>query len=77
MKLTEAVGKRLNELLAERNITQYRLSKKGGIPRPTVLTVVNAKNKTVNLDTVYQIAATLDMGLKEFFDSPLFDDLED
>ena len=32
MKLSEAVGKRVENLLAERNMTQYQLYKNGGIP---------------------------------------------
>lgn len=77
MTLTEAVGKRVEKLLKERGLTQYQLYKTGGIPRPTVSVIVKGKNKTVNLFTVYQIAATLNLSLKEFFDDAAFDDLED
>ena len=77
MKLTEAVGKRVDNLLKQRKLTQYQLFKRGGIPRPTVSMILNGKYKTVKLDTVYQIAATLGMSLKEFFDDEIFDDLED
>ena len=77
MKLAEAVGKRVEKLLSERGVKQYQLYKRGGIPRSTVSVIVKGKYKTVNLFTVYQIAATLDISLKEFFDDALFDDLED
>ena len=70
MKLSEAVGKRVENLLAERNMTQYQLYKNGGIPRSTISVTVDGKYKTVKLDTIYQT-------LKEFFDDELFDDLED
>ncbi|MGN1040351.1 MAG: helix-turn-helix domain-containing protein [Candidatus Fimimonas sp.] len=80
MKLVEAVAKRTENLLAEKEMTMYQLAKNGGINRSTVWHVVNvdlARVSTVKLDTVYQIAATLDMTLQEFFDDPLFDDISD
>lgn len=77
MKLTEATGKRIEELLKKNGYSQYQLQKKGGIPRSTVSVIISDKVKTVKLDTIYQIAATLGVSLKEFFDSPLFDDLDD
>ena len=77
MKLAEAVAKRVEELLSERKMTQYELSKRGGIPRSTLCVLTRAKYSTVKLDTVYQIAATLGISLEEFFNSRLFNDLED
>ena len=38
---------------------------------------VDGKYKTVKLDTIYQIVATLGISLKEFFDDTLFDEIED
>jgi len=77
MKLSEAIGKRVENLLAERNMTQYQLFKNGGIPRSTISVTVDGKYKTVKMDTVYQIATTLGLTLKEFFDDTLFDNLDD
>ena len=77
MRLSEAIGKRVENLLAERNMTQYQLFKNGGIPRSTISVTVDGKYKTVKMDTVYQIATTLGLTLKDFFDDSLFDDLED
>ena len=77
MKLSEAIGKRVENLLAERNMTQYQLFKNGGIPRSTISVTVDGKYKTVKMDTVYQIATTLGLTLKEFFDDSLFDNLDD
>ena len=77
MTLSEAVGKRVENLLVERKMTQYQLYKNGGIPRSTISVTVDGKYKTVKLDTIYQIVATLGITLKEFFDDPLFDEVED
>lgn len=77
MKLSEAVGKKVENLLAERGMTQYQLYKNGGIPRSTISVTIDGKYKTVKLDTIYQIATTLGITLKEFFDDELFSELED
>ena len=77
MKLSEAIGKRVESLLKERNLTQYKLYKNGGIPRSTISTVVDGKYKTVKADTIYQICATLGISLKEFFDDDAFENIED
>ena len=49
----------------------------GGIPRSTISAVINAKKKNVTTNTVYQISSTLEISLKEFFDSPIFDTIDD
>ena len=80
MKLVEAVGIRVDNLLKETNKTAYELAKQAGMPRSTVWKVINpdmTKVKTVKLDTVYQIADTLGMSLKEFFDDPIFAEVTD
>ncbi len=77
MRLCDAIAQRVKNLLEERGLKQYALFKKGGIPRSTVSDVVNEKKKRVSTDTVYQICATLEISLKEFFDDPLFDNLDD
>lgn len=77
MKLVEAIGKRVDNLLKERGMTQYELSQRGGIPRSTINVIVGVKRNTTKIDTIYQIAATLGIPLKKFFDDPLFDDITD
>ena len=77
MKLSEAVGKRLKNLLAERNMTQYQLCKGGGIPRSTISVIAEGKYNTVKLDTIYQIVATLGITLKDFFNDSMFDEIQD
>ena len=62
---------------AENVLNQYQLYKNGGIPRSTISVTVDGKYKTVKLDTIYQIVATLGITLKDFFDDALFDEIED
>ena len=77
MKLSKAIALRVKEVLDKNNYSQYELFKRGGVPRSTVNNVVNNNKKRVSTETVYQICSTLNMSLKEFFDSPLFDDIDD
>ena len=77
MKLVEAVGKRVDDLLKNRNMTQYEVAQQGGIPRSTISVVVAVKRKSVKIDTIYQICETLGISLKTFFDDPIFDEVSD
>lgn len=72
MTLTEALSLRLNELLQERNLTQYRLSMLSGVSQSTIGDIRHQRNKTVNVRIIYEIAQGFKMDLPDFFDSPLF-----
>ena len=77
MQLTEAIAKRIKNILSERNISQYYLYKNGGIPRSTISDIINVKKKRVSTETVYQICSTLNLTLKEFFSDSIFTNLDD
>ncbi|MDE5667118.1 MAG: helix-turn-helix transcriptional regulator [Clostridia bacterium] len=80
MKLIEAIGIRLDNLIQENNITIYELAKRAGVPRSTVWKIVHpdlTRIKTVKIDTIYQLADTLGIKLKVFFDNHIFDEVND
>lgn len=77
MTLAQAIGKRVANLLAERNLNQYYLYKNGGIPKSTVSETISAKKKHVSTGTVWQICETLGISLADFFNDSLFDDITD
>lgn len=77
MKIKNAVVERLRELADEKGITLYKLQKDSGIPEGTFLTLIYGDRKGVNLTTLLTVIRGLEISLKEFFDSPLFDDLDD
>ena len=80
MKPIEAIGSRVENLIDEQGITVYELAKRAGMPRSTVWKIIHpdlTRVKTVKLDTVYQIADTLQMSLREFFDDPVFEEVSD
>ena len=79
MKLTEAVARRIKELLTERNMTAYQLFKASGVPQSTISTILSVQTTTVKLSTLYDICAGLGIEIKDFFDAPYLSlsDIED
>jgi len=73
MQLNEAVAARIAELCKERGLTQYALSMKSGVPQSTLSTVMSCAFPSVKLRIVYEVCEGLEIGLHEFFDSPLFE----
>lgn len=43
MRLVEAIGKRVKDLLKERKLSLYKLEQIGGVPRSTVSDVILVK----------------------------------
>lgn len=72
MKLNEAVAKRIAMLCKEKNMTQYQLSMKSGVPQSTLSTIMNCVFPSMKLRIIYEICEGLDISLEDFFRSPLF-----
>ena len=72
MKLNEAISQRLSELLTEKNMTQYQLFMKSGVPKSTIGNVINCSYESVKLRIIHEMCQGLEIGIPEFFDSPLF-----
>ena len=77
MKLIEAISQKVKNLLDENNLTQYEFCKRGGISRSLIWNIINLNKKKVTVDTIYEICATLEITLEEFFSDPLFNNLDD
>ena len=73
MTLGIAVGKRILELINEKDISQYRLAKNTCLDYKTINDLLNKQSNDAKLSTVYLIANELNMTLEHFFDSPLSD----
>ena len=78
MTICEATAKRIEGLLAERNMKPYHLEKKTGIPHGTMACILNRENKDITFSKLIMIANGFDMTFMEFLDHPLFlsDELE-
>ena len=77
MKLHEAVGKRILEFCREREITPNKLCTMSGIIQSTVNSIFSGRSKNPKLATIQFLCEGLQITLKEFFDSSLFENLED
>lgn len=77
MKMVKAIGTRLQEIMNEKEYNYYRIQRDGGVDRSTVADIVQSKYKKVVVNTLYSILQTMGVTMKEFFDSPLFDEIED
>lgn len=76
MKIQEAVQERIEQLCKEKKMTVYALSYQSAMPSSTVKSIINGQSKNPGIVNIKKIAEGFDMSIKEFFDSELFDDLE-
>ena len=73
MILFDAIRKRIEDLITERNITQYALAKKIAINQSYLYDVLYKRQKDISLSKLYLICEGLDITIQEFFNNPLFD----
>ena len=78
MTINDAVAMRTLHLLKQKNITQYRLEQDSGILHGSMDRILQSKNKTVTVTTLYRLARGFGMTVQEFLDDEIFrrDDLE-
>ena len=78
MQLNKAVSKRITELLQEKNMTNYQLYIKSGVPKSTIGNLVNCTYDSVKLRVIHEVCQGFGISITEFFNSPLFaeDNLE-
>ena len=76
MTAKEAVAARITELCREREITVNSLANMSGVSPSTIYSILNQKSMNPGIVSVKQICAGLDISLRAFFDTPLFDGLE-
>ncbi len=77
MKLVDAVIARLRVLMQQKGATLYSLNREGGIAKSTLSQLFNHKQEKVSLNLLYDILSTMGVTMKEFFDDPIFDDVNE
>lgn len=77
MKLGEAVKLRIQEFRDERKVTTNKLCNMSGIIQSTVNSIYSGRSQNPKLGTIQSLCDGLGIKLKDFFDSPLFDNIED
>ena len=72
MQLSKAVSYRISQLLAEKNLSSYKLSYVSAVPSSTLSHIILCNGKSCNLSTLYNICRGFGIALSELFDSELF-----
>lgn len=76
MKITQAVAARIRQLCEQRAITPNALSYMAAVPQSTIKSILNGESENPGIVTIKKLCDGLEITMKEFFDSPLFADLE-
>lgn len=75
MQLNQAVSLRIKELLEQQKMTQYQLFVKSGVPKSTLSNLLSCAYDSVKLRILHEICQGFGISIPEFFDSPLFDEV--
>lgn len=76
MTAKEAVSVRITELCKAHGMTVNSLANKSGIPPSTVYSMLNEKSQNPGVVTLQMICDGLEITLRQFFDSDIFDNIE-
>ncbi len=76
MTTKEAVAARILELCDERNMAINALAGISGVSPSTVYSMLNEKSQNPGVVSIKKLCDGLDISLREFFNTPLFDGLE-
>lgn len=76
MKAKKAVAERIIEICNERNMTINALANLSGVSPSTIYSMLNEKSQNPGIVSLKKLCDGWEISLREFFDSPLFDDLE-
>lgn len=76
MTAKEAVAKRIVQLCAEQNIAINALANTSGVSPSTVYSILNEKSQNPGIVSINKLCDGLEITLREFFDSDLFEGLE-
>lgn len=76
MTTKEAVSARIIELCEERNIAVNALVNISGVAPSTIYSMINEKSQNPGVVSIKKICDGLEITVREFFDSELFDETE-
>jgi transcriptional regulator with XRE-family HTH domain len=76
MNTKEAVAKRIVDLCAEKNIAINTLANLSGVSPSTIYSMLNEKSQNPGVVSIKKLCDGLDITLREFFNSTIFDDIE-
>ena len=76
MRMKEAIVKRFQQLCQERNIKYNELANLSGVTPSTVYSMMDERRKVVSAVTVKKLCDGLGISVRAFYDSPIFESLE-
>ncbi len=76
MNTKEAVAKRILELCNQRNIAVNALANISGVSPSTIYSMLNEKSRNPGVVSIKKLCDGLEISVREFFDSELFDECE-
>lgn len=76
MRTKEAVAQRILELCRERNIAVNTLANISGVSPSTIYSMLNQKSQNPGVVSIKKLCDGFEITVRQFFDSPLFDETE-
>ncbi|MBQ9703585.1 MAG: helix-turn-helix transcriptional regulator [Clostridia bacterium] len=76
MTIGEACRIRIQEICNDRNITLNKLAFLSGVTQSTLNNIVSGRNNSTTISTIKKLCDGLEIPIKAFFDSKVFDNLE-
>ncbi len=76
MSTKEAVAKRILALCEERHMAINALANISGVAPSTIYSMLNEKSQNPGIVSIKKLCDGLDISVRQFFDSELFDDRE-
>ena len=76
MNAKEAVARRIQELCVQRSLAINALANLCGVPPSTIYSMLNAKSQNPGIISIQKICDGLEISVREFFDDPLFENLD-
>ena len=76
MNAKEAIAKRIVQLCEEKEIAINALANISGVPPSTVYSMLNEKSQNPGVVSLKKLCDGFEITLRQFFDSPIFDNLE-
>ncbi len=76
MTTQEAVAARIRELCQQNNITPNALSYISAVPQATIKSVLNGESKNPGIVTIKKLCDGLNINLGDFFNTEMFDSLD-
>lgn len=76
MTVKDAVVQRFQEICSERNITINEMAYLSGVTPSTAYSMMDPRRREISIITIKKFCDGLDISIRFFFNSSLFDDLE-